>query len=124
MDILTIVGWTVGSIGILAAGFERYRNVKLNALRETSTVWREDRDAWKARYETEHGEYKDYREKAHTTAGETQAKIFSLTEENQRLHIKTDITPLIEDRKEQQIINQRILQSLDLIVQRLSHHEP
>lgn len=123
MDSITTISLVAGAVGTAMAIFERIRNSKLSALHETASTWKEDRDAWKARFETEHDEYKDYREKSHEAVKDIQAKIFQLTSENSELRIKTDITPLLQSTEEQRTINQKILQSLELIVVELTRRE-
>ena len=80
-------------------------------------VVKDEANAWKIRYETEHAEYLDYRQKAHLRDGDMTSRILELTTECADLKAKTDITPILQAQKDQQDINTKIVESLNTITQ-------
>ena len=80
-------------------------------------VVKDETAAWKVRYETEHAEYLDYRQKAHLRDGDMTARILELTTECADLKAKTDITPIIQAQKDQRDINTKIVESMNNITQ-------
>ena len=81
-------------------------------------------DSWKSRYDAEHGEYVDYRDKQHIKDNDSNAKILRLTTDNTELRAKTDLTPvttLMQDFiKEQTEINTKVLSLLTNLEKRIS----
>lgn len=119
------------------AGWQQYRAVKISertavdiakradhaavdaAKDEQIALLKEDREIYRTRYQREHDEYKEYREKTHDIANDINAKMIRISSENAELKVKTDITPLMVYTKEQSEINNRIIKSLDRILERL-----
>jgi hypothetical protein len=82
-------------------------------------VVRLEADAWRKRYEGEHQEALEYRERAHTHANESNSLVLRLTAENAELRSKTDLSPVLKFHQEQSEINGKIVGALDKIVRHL-----
>lgn len=86
------------------------------AYEKLAEVHKDEALAWKKRFEAEHTEYAEYRQKTHDAVQATQARILRLTEDNAELKGKTDLTPIIRFHQEQGQINVKVVQSLDAIL--------
>lgn len=76
---------------------------------------------WKARYEVEHTEFLKYRESAHKKTNEDNATMLKLTEENADLRARTDLTPVVEQLKDQAASNQQLGITLKELSEGVSH---
>lgn len=89
------------------------------AQRELLQVREQEAHAWKQRYETEHLEYTEYRQKVHEKAAETTARLLELTSQCADLKAKTDLTPVLEHIRNQDAINTKVVDSLDALLTKL-----
>lgn len=78
-------------------------------------------DDWKARYEIEHTEFVKYREAAHKKSNEDNQRVLVLTEENADLKARTDLTPVVEQLKEQAESNKQLGVTLKDLSEGVSH---
>jgi hypothetical protein len=98
------IGATIGGTLAVAAGLfagwtkvSKAKDDKLEASKmETIQVLTSNRDAWKAKYDDEHNDFKAYREHTHLQIDDANAKLLKCTEENVHLKIKTDVTPMMD----------------------------
>lgn len=134
LALISSVGFLVGgAIAWTLALIRGYRNrtkltqdevdkvaLKAREAQETLiSVIREEAVAWKQRYQSEHEEFAAHRTKTHDNAQGSTAVILRLTAENAELHAKTDLTPVLKFHADQNTINLKVVNSLDLILQKL-----
>lgn len=98
---------------------QKYLNTS-KAKDEAINVTRQAADSWKSLYDAEHGEYTKYRDQTHSERTVTNAKMIALTGENERLKMRTDLSPVLEFQRQQGEVNARVVKSLDVIVERLT----
>lgn len=91
-NVLTLIGILMGMQRALKAKDDKLAQSKM----ETIQVLESNRDAWKAKYEDEHNDYKSYRDYTHQQLSAANNKILQVTEENSQLRIKTDMAPVLE----------------------------
>lgn len=134
--------WSLlSSLGILASGIisflwalvrgmraQEKRRLERTEVAETNLglaqkdlieVHRLEAAAWKHRYEGEHEEFKNYRISSHDRAQKTNSDLLTLASENSELKSKTDLTPIYQFHKDQVVINAKMIQTLDQILERL-----
>jgi hypothetical protein len=118
--------WLVACAGAVAACYERFMKRKRNeaalvseAKDELVKVQTEQCAAWKGRFESTHEELQAYREETRRKADEANCTILQLTDENARLKMSTDMTPVIHHQEEQNQINAKILTFLDEAIDHL-----
>lgn len=134
LALISSVGFLVGgAIAWTLALIRGYRNrtrltqdevdkvaLKAREAQETLiSVIREEAVAWKQRYVSEHEEFVTYRNKVHENNQHSNVTILRLTTENAELHAKTDLTPVLKFHADQNTINQKVVNSLDLLLQKL-----
>lgn len=85
---------------------------------------------WKNRYEIEHAELQKYREYVHDKNKKDQETMLRLTEENADLRARTDLTPIVEQLKQQARTNEelgatlgKLTQAVTILLDRISHLE-
>jgi hypothetical protein len=135
LRILEVVGYIGGALAAIFAGHLWVQAQKRQSIAaakdELIQVQKENSDAWKSRYESEHLEYNTYREKQHAQNNDSGALILKLTNENADLKGKTDLSPVmkvmtdfIENQRafmtEQTAINSKILSALVNLEQRIN----
>lgn len=91
---------------------------------ETIQVLESNRDAWKAKYEDEHNDYKAYRDYTHDQISKANNKILQVTEENSQLRIKTDMAPVLEALTKITTILNAIIEKLGIATLQIELHNP
>lgn len=123
-SVALLIGGASAFVWGIISGFrkrEKIANERMEkAQGELVEVMRLEAEAWKKRYEGEHQEYSEYRQKAHDKANTDNARILALTAENSELHSKTDLTPVIAFQNDQSRINAKVIETLDQILTRLT----
>lgn len=122
-SVALLIGGASAFVWGLISGFrkrEKLANERMErAQGELVEVMKLEAQAWKNRYEGEHQEFTEYRQKAHDKANADNARILELTAENADLHSKTDLTPVISFQNDQSRINAKVIETLDKILTRL-----
>lgn len=132
MSDLYIVGSWIGAnaIGLftILIGAQRALKVKDDKLAasklETIQVLESMRDAWKAKFEAEHEDYKAYRDYTHLQINQANNKILQVTEENSQLRIKTDMAPVLEALTKITTILNAIIEKLGIATLQIELHNP
>lgn len=122
--VLQVIGVIGATVGALIGGHLWLKEQKRQSVAKTKDelikLATENADAWKSRFEVEHGEFADYRDKTHVHNNESNARIIALVTENEQLKSKTDLSPLMKMMQtffaEQTAINQQILDGLTTLL--------
>jgi hypothetical protein len=75
----------------------------------------ESKDSWKAKYETEHAEFIEYRKDAHNKLNEASARVLAYSAENGELRAKTDLSPILEHQQHQTELSAKMIETLSKI---------
>lgn len=125
------IGTVLGGISFLGwgvlTGFKKRAEIASKAVDQAHSelveVVRLQADAWKARYEGEHQEFTEYRDKTHAHNGVANSRILALTAENAELRSKTDLSPILRFHEDQARRDERISVALERIVQFIEKHD-
>lgn len=138
IPIISAVGLFIGGAGFLfwsvISGFKKRQAIANQTIiksqeeverahTELVTVLNGTVTSWKKRYDDEHTEFANYRQKVHDKDQSVNARVLRLTEENAELKGKTDLTPVLRFHQEQGQINVKVVQSLDAILAHLKSLE-
>jgi outer membrane protein OmpA-like peptidoglycan-associated protein len=122
-SVALVIGGVAAFVWGLISGFRKRTQLAEGrvdkAQAELGEVLKLEAGAWKNRYEGEHQEFAEYRQKAHDKANEDGAKILKLTADCAELQSKTDLTPILAFQNDQTKINAKMIETLDKILLRL-----